>query len=277
MAKQTFTADEALDLLISMNPLRLGVNANPLVEKDNQFIITGKRKTIKGIPNVEAYVDMTKITEAGKAANPGLVAGRYIRMTKTDMTKEITSLTDKLRAGRKPVADNLFENQNPLLFSKLLQLLGQKDEKGNYTYFTRMPDDKNGNPVLILKIAVPGAFVTLNMPPHFKIDVEGKILAGARKDLRTQSYGSPESIVFNDVTLFLLPEEFERLQSKALNIFQKTVEPMLAKEIVKITRVAGKEVAKEVKANTTTAENLETAPPANEIPEQELDEMGNPI
>jgi hypothetical protein len=277
MAK--LTEKEALDLLIEMNPLRLGKDANPIVEKKNQFILTGIRKTIRGVEGVEVFVQPTILTEKAKKANPGLMPGRYIRMTKTDMVKEIMSAEDDLRAGRKPVADNLFENQNPLLFSKLIKMLSEKDEKGAYKYFTKMPDDAKGNPVIILRNPVPGAFVTLNMPAHNRITPNGEILAGARKDLKSGEFGAKQDIVFHDVTIFLLPEEFDKLQSIALRKFQKEVEPMLAEEIIKITRIANKDIKREVKSNTDTAEDLEKAPTTEELKDTkvEYDEMGNPI
>lgn len=280
MAK--LTEKEVRDLLIEMNPLRLGVDANPIVEKKNQFIITGIRKQVPGKDGVvDVYVQLTKLSDKAKKANPGLVAGKYIRMTKTDMVKEILSASDDLRAGRKPIAENLFENQNPLLFSKIVKLLMEKDEKGNLTYFTKMPDDKNGNPVIMLKNPVPGAFITLNVPAHHKMSVTGEILAGSRKNIRTGEFEAPQEIVFHDITFFLLPEEFDRVESIALNKFQKEIEPMLAEEIVKSVRVANKEIKREVKKNTDTSADMET-PSTDNIKDDdgneiETDEFGNII
>lgn len=259
MAKQILTEMQIILLLTQLNPLRLGKDANPIITGPNTFVLTGKKVQVAGGEPVKQFVQVSKLTEEAKKANPGLTPGKYLRLTKTEQVKDITSALDEIVAPRKPLADNLFENQNPLLFETLVSLLKKKDAAGKYIHFTEMEDDREGNPRMKLINPVRGAFVTLNMPAHFRMDARtGKELAGSAKDISTNHFKEAQKIVFRTMELFLFPADIEKLQSIAINRFQKLVEPMLAEEIVTTTLKAGEVIAKEVKSNTTTEKDLET-------------------
>jgi hypothetical protein len=257
MAKQLLLEAQILALLTFLNPLRIGKDANPLVATANTFVLTGKKVQVAGGESIEQYTQMAVLSPEAKAANPNLVAGRYLRIMKTEQTKEVNTINDAIMAPRQPLADNLFENQNPLLFDTLISLLKKKDDKGNFIHFVKMEPDKDGNPRIKLLNPVGGAFVTLNMPPHYRVQSDGKVLSGASKDLATGTYKPASKIIFRKLVLFLFPAQFEELQSIAMNKFQKLVEPMLAEEIVMTTYKANEVVEKTVKSNTTTAEDLE--------------------
>jgi hypothetical protein len=260
MAKQILTEAQIIILLTMLNPMRIGKDANPIITTNNTFVLTGKKTKIQGGEEVASFVLNAVLTDAAKKANPNLVAGRYLRLMKTEQVKAVTTVNDAIEAARKPIADNLFENQNPMLFDTILTLLKKRSKVGDkvvYEHFEEMNPDRDGNPRLKLINPVKGAFLVLNMPPHFRVQTDGKILAGSRKDISTGEFRKAENIIFREMTLFLLPVEYDRLQSIAINRFQKLVEPMLSEEIVTTKLKAGVETSKEVTSSTTTAADVD--------------------
>lgn len=268
MAKQILTEMQIILLLTQLNPHRVGKDANPIIMGQNTFVLTGKKaQTADGVA-VKQFVQVSKLSDEAKKANPGLTNGKYLRLTKTEQVKDVTTALDEIVAPRKPLADNLFENQNPLLFETLVALLKKKVNEenkakhpnlklGDYIHFVEMEDDKEGNPRLKLLNPVKGAFVTINYPAHYRIDTKtGKELKGSAKDISTGSYKDAQKIVFRSLELFLFPADVEKLQSIAINRYQKLVEPMLAEEVVISTLKAGVETQREVKSDINTERDV---------------------
>ena len=274
MAKEKLTVEQIRSILKEKNPQRFGENANPLVPNKCKFILVGIMKDDTEGNKVERFVQVTKLSEEAKKANPGLTSTQYIRILKTDDVPEVVEATDTLRTARKPIPDNLFERQQPLVFEQIVRLLKQKDGK-EYKFFINMEKDGNGNPRLKLKNPVLGVFATLNVPGHYVRGTDGNFLTGARKDLGTNTFGKAEKIVMRTINMFLFEHDIEKFEEMAIGAFQRTVEPLLAEEVKISLDESGRVINKEVK-NTSTVEQIDhsIAPEETPVKELELEDLG---
>lgn len=271
MAKIKATESEIRALLISMNPKILGPNADPLVPQRCKFILTGKMKQGEGGVEKEQYTLRSVLSPEAKAANPNLTPTNYLRVTKTDYMKPVSSPDDVIEVGRSPWADNLFENQQPELFADLVQRL--KDSKD--TYFEPMPKDKNGLPRLKMKNPVLGAFIAIQVPGHYVIGTDGKPLTNSVKDISTGKFGAQSKTVMRELRLFLYPYQFQSLMSMAIARYQKQVEPMLAEEVTYKVNTAGAVTERKI-ADNVAAENI--VPEVTEKDEETgKDDAGNDL
>jgi hypothetical protein len=271
MTKQRLTEEQILNLLIRLNPRRLGTDADPIIAVDNSFTFTGQKKKLPSGIEYESYVNPTVITPAGLAANPGLKPGRYMRIMKTNHVIMPTKPGEKFHAPRPPLAENLFENQNTELFAWFCSLLKDKD-----IWFIPMEPDRDGNPRIKLSTPVVGAFVTINYPAHYRVDKEGGKLSGSSRDLAggKDKYMAREAIAFNSMTFFLFDYEFDNLQAKAINTYKKLIQPMLVKEVVVTELEGGIEIGRKVKS-PKPADVEEPADPNKQVEEDyHIDEMG---
>jgi hypothetical protein len=258
MAKEKLTVEQIRELLISRNPLKFGVNANPIVLQKTSFVLVGRMKTPAGGGDAkEQYMDITQLSDEAKKANPGLTTTRFIRIMKTDLVNETIKPGDVIHTARKPIADNLFERQQPMLFELLIRLLKDKNEDGSYKHFTKLEKDKAGNPQVKLTSPLLGAFITLNVPGYYKVDKDGKILMGSTKDISTNKFGDKKKQVFRSDVFFLAEHDIDRMEEIAIGRFQKLIEPMLAEEITVTLGEGGTVIKKDIVKDTVAADNVE--------------------
>lgn len=258
MAKEKLTVAQIRQLMQTLNPRKFGANADPFVPKRTKFILTGRIKDGAGGEKREQYVDITTISEEAKKANPGLTTTRFLRILKTDDVPEVVNPTDVLHTARNPIPDNLFERSNPMLYETLVRLLKDKDDKGNYKYFVKLEADGAGNPRLKLTNPVMGVFVTINVPGHYKLDKDGKILSGSKKDISTNKFSPKEKIVFRTDTFFVFEHEIDRIEEICIGRYQKLIEPMLSEEVIVTLDEGGNIIKKDIAAPLSAgAENEE--------------------
>lgn len=248
MAKQFVkkTVEEIRTLLRALNPRKLGSSADPIVMERTSMILTGRIEKGKD-GDVEKFIHKTTLSEEAKKANPNLTPTRYFRIMKTNEVQEISAPGALIRTGRRPLADNLFERQQPILFDTLVRLLQEDKEKGGNYHFEKMTPDPQGNPRLRLKSPIMGAFVTLSVPAHKRVDANGKVLSGATKNIATGKFNQAAPIEFTQDTFFLHEHELDSLESIAISRYRKLVEPMLFEEVV-ITKSSAGDERKEVNA-----------------------------
>jgi hypothetical protein len=266
MAKQKLEVDQIRNLLHKLNPKKLGANADPVIPQKTKFILTGKKSQGANEEKKTQFTLTTKLSEEAKKANPGLTEGKYFRVLKTDDIKDVTSPDEVMHTGRRPVPDNIFERQQPIVFDQITRLLKVKftkdDEKneigkeGERKYFREMSDDPQGNPRVKMTNPILGAFITLNVPGHLRYTAAGKALQGARKDITSGTFGNPEKIVFRTMQFFVYEHDIDRVEEIAIGLFQRQVEPALVTE-VKIEKIeGGLEIKKEINSGASAADEI---------------------
>jgi len=254
MAKEKLTVEQIRELLISRNPLKFGVNANPIIPQKTSFVLVGRMKIPAGGGEAkEQYMDITQLSEEAKKANPGLTTTRFIRVMKSDAVSDTIKPGETIHTARKPIADNLFERQQPMLFELLVRLLKDKDNE----HFVKLEKDLAGNPRVKLKSPILGAFVVLNVPGYYKIDKDGKILMGSTKDISSGKFGDKKKQIFRTDTFFLAEHDIDRMEEIAIGRFQKLIEPMLAEEITVTLGESGHVIKKDIAKDQVAADNVE--------------------
>jgi len=267
MAKEKMTVEQIRSLLTRLNPKKFGANANPTVPGKTKFILTGIMRKGKDNKEVAQFQQTTVLSDEAKAANPNLTPTRYLRVMKTDDIQSVSNSTDVLRTGRRPLADNIFERQQPVLYNDIVSLLKKKTEvdgKVTYEHFEVMTPDDKGNPRIKLLNPVLGCFVSLNVPGHFKIGTDGKIMQASRKDLLTGKFSKPEKVVFREDKFFVYEHEIDSIEAIAIGRYQKLIEPMLAEEIIMTVDEGGniqrREIQKHISAEAPDTGSDETPP-----------------
>lgn len=254
---KVLTDSQVVRLLHEKNPRRFGPNADPLVETKTDFILTGRIKKNSAGNEVIVWLDKSNLTEEDLKANPNLKPSRYLRITRTDAVPDFVP-GQPFTIPRKPIAQNLFENENPLLFNTLVGLLKEKDKNGKLIHFKELENDANGNPMCKLISPVWGAFVTINWPAHKRLDANRKPLAVRRKNLMTGQYEAKATpVVFREDTFWLPSTSFDRLESIAIQRFRKFIEPLLLEEVSFKVNSAGRVTEEKIETGATETDLYE--------------------
>lgn len=252
--------------LRELNPDLFGTGKQPIVEQKTKFLLIGKYNKDAAGNKLAQFTQLSVLSDEAKKANPNLRPSRYFRVTTTDYTKPVTDINEGIRPGRKAWANNIFESQNPELYTEILRLLllDKKETDPNKKFFEELPDDREGNPVLRLKTPVWGAFIPVQVPGHYVLDAKtGKKLVASARDISTNSFGPARPVIMREMRLFLYGFQFASVEAIAMAQYQKTVEPMLAEEVTYKLNTAG-DIVEQKPANNTAGEAID---PENETTE----------
>lgn len=260
--------------LRELNPDLFGANKQPLVAQKIRFILTGKYNKDAAGNKVTQFTQISNPSEDAKKANPNLRASRYFRVTSTDYTKTITSPDDVISFGRKPWASNIFESQHPEAYSEIMRLLMEKKD-GEFVYFEKLPDDRDGNPVIRLRNPIWGNFLTVQVPGHYVVDARtGKPLEASPKNIATGKFEKPRPITMREMRIMLYDYQFNSAEALAMAQYQKLVEPMIAEEITYTVNTAGV-ITDEKPIPSVAAEGIE--PENVDVDTPAADDAGVPL